>query len=111
MFSRYVDIAQRSDLLALLFDPLVLLLKVRHRGGVARLFLREGLDIMLKLFHRDFRVGSCLFFRLDDLVQVAQLRIEASQRSTLFLQPAFCLSMLRLSSSFRSVLCAQSAPR
>lgn len=87
-------------------DPIVLFLEVRHRGGVARLFLCKGLDIMLKFFHRDFRIGSCLFLRLDSLVQVAQLRIEPSQRSTLFLQSALCLSVLRLSSSFQSVLCA-----
>ena len=52
---------------------------------------------MLKLFDRDFRVGSRLLLRLDDLVQVAQLRIEPRQRRTLFLQPALRLGLLRLS--------------
>ena len=99
----------RSHSLALLSDPLVLLLEVRYGGGVARLFLREGLNIMLKLFDRDFRVGSRLLFRLDDLVQLPQLRIEPRQRRTLFLQPALRLCVLRLSSSFRSVVCAESA--
>ena len=50
---------------------------------------------MLELFDRDFCVGSRLLLRLDDLIQIAQLRIEPRQRRTLFLQPA-----LRLSSSF-----------
>jgi len=67
---------------------------------VGRLFLREGLNIMLKLFGRDFRVGSRLLLRLDDLVQLAQLSIEPRQRRTLFLQPALRLGLLRLSSSF-----------
>jgi hypothetical protein len=66
---------------------------------------------MLKLFDRDFYVGSRLLLRLDELVQVAQLRIEPRQRCTLFLQPALRLGVLRLSSSFRSVVCAQSALR
>lgn len=66
---------------------------------------------MLKLFDRDFRVGTRLLLRLDDLVQLAQLRIEPRQRRTLFLQPALRLGLLRLSSSFRSVVCAQSALR
>jgi len=66
---------------------------------------------MLKLFDRDFRVGSRLLLRLDDLVQVTQLRIEPRQRRTLFLQSALRLGLLRLSSSFRSVVCAQLALR
>jgi hypothetical protein len=40
---------------------------------------------MLELFDRDFRVGSRLLLRLDDLVQIAQLRIKPRQRCTLFL--------------------------
>jgi hypothetical protein len=66
---------------------------------------------MLKLFDRDFRVGSRLLLRLDDFVQVAQLRIVPCQRRSLFLQSALRLGVLRLSSSFRSVVCAQSARR
>jgi hypothetical protein len=108
---RNVDNDKCSHSLALLFDPLILLLEVRHGGGVPRLFLREGLNIMLKLFDRDVRVGSSLLLRLDDLIQLAQLRIEPRQRRTLFLQPALRLGLLRLSSSFRSVVCAQSALR
>jgi hypothetical protein len=53
---------------------------------------------MLKLFDRDFRVDTRLLLRLDDLVQLAQLRIEPRQRRTLFLQPALRLGLLRLSS-------------
>jgi hypothetical protein len=67
---------------------------------------------MLKLLDRNFRVGSRLFLRLDDLVQIAQLRIEPRQRRTFFLQPALRLGLFRLSSSsFRLVMCAQSALR
>jgi hypothetical protein len=91
--------------LALLFDPLILLLKVHHGSGVARLFLRKGLNIMLKLFDRDFRVGSHLLLRLDGLVQVVQLCIVPCQRRSLFLQSAIYLGVLRLSLSFRSVVC------
>lgn len=89
-----------SHSLALLFDPVILLLEVRRRRDVARLFLRERLHVMLELFDRDLRVGSRLLLRLDDLVQVAQLRVEPRQRRTLFLQPALSLGMLSLSSSF-----------
>ena len=78
---------------------------------MARLFLREGLDIMLELFDRDLRVGSRLLLRLDDLVQIAQLCIEPRQRRTLFLQPALRLGLLRLSSSFWLVVYTQSALR
>ncbi len=67
---------------------------------MARLFLREGLNIVLKLLDRDFRVGSRLLLRLDDLVQVAQLRIKPRQRRTFFLQPALRLGVLCLSSSY-----------
>lgn len=64
---------------------------------------------MLELFDRDFRVGRRLLLRLDDLVQVAQLRIEPRQRRTLFLQPPLRLGVLCLSSSFRSVVRAVSS--
>ena len=62
---------------------------------------------MLKLFDRDFRVGSRLLLRLDNLVQIAQLRIEPCQRCTLFLQSTLCLGVLRLLSSFPLAACAQ----
>jgi hypothetical protein len=105
---RYID---SVPVLSLTCSPLrstrslVLLLKVHHGGGVARLFLREGLNIMLKLFDRDFRVGSRLLLRLDGFVRVVQLRIVPCQRRSLFLQSAIYLGVLRLSSSFRSVVC------
>jgi len=98
-------VRQCSHSLALLFDPLVLLLEVHHGGGVARLFLCEGLNIMLKLFDRDFRVGSRLLLCLDGFVRVAQLCIVPCQRCSLFLQSVLRLGMLRLSSSFQSVVC------
>jgi hypothetical protein len=66
---------------------------------------------MLKFFDRNFRVGSRFLLRLDDLVEVTQLRIEPRQRRTLFLQSPLRLGLLRLSSSFRSVVCARSALR
>jgi hypothetical protein len=58
---------------------------------------------VFELFDRDVRIGSRLLLRLDDLVQLAQLRVKSRQRRTLFLQPALRLAVLRLSSSFRSV--------
>ena len=66
------------------------------------LFLRQGLHVVFELFDRDVRVGSSLLLRLDDLVQLAQLRVKPRQRRTLFLQPALRLTVLRLPSSFRS---------
>jgi hypothetical protein len=69
---------------------------------VTCLFLREGLHVVFELFDRDVRVGSSLLLRLDDLVQLAQLRVKPRQRRTLFLQPALRLAVLRLPSSFRS---------
>jgi hypothetical protein len=74
---------------------------------VARLFLCEGLNIVLELLDRDIRVGSRLFLRLDDFVQITQLRIEPRQRRTLFLQSALRLCVLRLSWPFWSVVCEQ----
>jgi hypothetical protein len=81
-------VRQCSHSLALLFNPLVLLLKVHHSGGVARLFLHEGLNIMLKLFDHDFHIGSHLLLHLDGLVQVVQLRIIPCQRCLLNVLPA-----------------------
>jgi hypothetical protein len=59
-------------------------------------FLRKGLDLVLEFLDRDFRVGSRLLLRLDDFVQIAQLRVEPRQCRTLFLQPAFRLAVLSL---------------
>jgi len=70
---------------------------------MARLLLREGLYIMLELLDRNLRIGSRLFLRLDDIVQLAQLRVEPRQRRTLFLQPPLRLGVLCLSASFRSI--------
>ena len=90
-----------SNSLAVLFNPVVLLLEVRRRGHVARLFLCERLHVVLQLFDRDLRVGGRLILRLDHLVQLAQLCVEPRQRRTLFLEPALRLGMLRLSSPFQ----------
>jgi hypothetical protein len=50
--------------LALLRDPLVLLLEVRRSGDVAGLFLRERLQVVLELLDRNFRVGAACFLAL-----------------------------------------------
>jgi hypothetical protein len=84
--------------LALLFDPVVLLLDVRRAGDMPRLFLREQLHIMLELLDREIRISRLLLLRLDHLVQFTQLRVEPRQRRTLFLQPALRLAALRLQS-------------
>ena len=59
---------------------------------------------MLEFLDREFRVGSRLLLRLDDFVQLTQLRVEPRQCRTLFLQPAFRLPVLSLSLRFGVVL-------
>jgi hypothetical protein len=85
-----------GDSLALLLDPIVLLLEVRRPGDMARLFFREQRHIVLELLDRELRIGRLLLLSLDHLIQFAQFRVEPRQRRALFLQPTFCLTVLRL---------------
>lgn len=85
-----------GDSLALLLDPIVLLLEVRRPGDMARLFLCEQRHIVLELLDREFRIGRLLLLSLDHLIQFAQLCVEPRQRRALFLQPTLCLAVLRL---------------
>ena len=100
---RYVDNGLRSHSLVLLYNPLVLSRFVTEVVWLAYSFARYWIS------RSSFSITSSRsFLRLNDLVDVAQFRIEARQHRTLYL---LCFGVLRLSSSYRSVLCPKSTVR